>query len=353
MSIVIHSVNELTPSKLTSWLTEINFLQHGTIASTQYEPIIGPFGKSHQLAHLNVQYTESDSQKLPSRLFLKFGKSVKEAFFYNTIARQMTISPLLKCYYSNYDPQLDQTCLLLEDLSETHFQPEWPIPPSEDNCFLLVQTLAQIHALWWQNPILTSEFRPIIPQGRCWSDRRALAIEKLPSFLTFLGDRLSSPRREVYEHLLTSSSHTWDSPTYGPHQTLLHGDMHTWNVFYPYDPLGKLVFFDWNMWDIGCPTDDLAYLIGVHWYPERRKRLEQNLLKTYYHELVKSGITNYSWAELQQDYRNSIIRSLFIPVWQWVRGILPGIWWSHLERTFLAFEDLNCSEVINWNKSDQ
>jgi hypothetical protein len=346
MPIIIHSANELTPTHLTSWLTESNFLQHGRVASIQYEPIIGPFGKSHQLTHLNVQYTESGSQELPTRYFLKFGKSVKEAFFYNTIAKQMTFSPLLTCYHSSYNPQSDQVCLLLEDLSETHFQPEWPLPPSDDICFRIVQTLAQIHALWWQNPILARDFRPVIPPGRCWLDRRALAIEKLPSFLTFLGDRLSSPRKTVYEQLLASSSHIWEIPTNGSHQTLLHGDMHTWNVIYPRDPLGKLVFFDWNMWDIGCPTDDLAYLIGVHWYPERRKRLELILLKAYYDELVKSGITKYTWAELQQDYRNSIVRSLFIPVWQWVRGILPGIWWSHLERTFLAFEDLNCYDII-------
>ena len=74
--------------------------------------------------------------------------------------------------------------------------------------------------------------------------------------------------------------------------------------------------------------------------------MEQNLLQAYYHELVNNGITNYSWSNLQQDYRISIIRSLFIPVWQWVRGILPGIWWSHLERTFLAFEQLNCYDLI-------
>lgn len=346
MTEIIHSLNEITPSILTSWLKESNFLYQGGVSSIYYEPITGPFGKSHQLAYLNIQYTEARHKELSTRFFLKLGRSEKEAYFYNTIAKQMTDSPLLKCYYSAYDPLSDLTCLLLEDLSETHFQPEWPIPPSDDYCFLIVKTIAQIHAMWWQKSILDREFRPAIPPGKSWFDRRALAIEKLPSFLAFLGDRLSSPRSDVYQKLFSSPSYKWNTPTIGSHQTLLHGDLHTWNLFYPCDPLGKLVVFDWNMWDIGCPTDDLAYLIGVHWYPERRKRLGQNLLQAYFNELVSHGILNYSWAELQQDYRNSIVRSLLIPVWQWVRGILPGIWWSHLERTFLAFEELNCSELI-------
>jgi hypothetical protein len=53
----------------------------------------------------------------------------------------------------------------------------------------------------------------------------------------------------------------------------------------------------------------------VHWYPERRKRLEQDLLNAYHHRLVECGIMSYSRDDLQQDYRLSIIRSLLIPVW--------------------------------------
>lgn len=45
---------------------------------------------------------------------------------------------------------------------------------------------------------------------------------------------------------------------------------------------------------------------------------------------------------LWQDYQLGVIRNLFIPIWQWRRGIHPGVWWSHLERAFLAYQDLGC-----------
>ena len=342
---MLSSPEDLTPERLTALLYESRLLTQGVVASIQREPVAGQFGKPHQLSRIHVEYSDAGSQAPSSHFFLKFGKSSKEVFFYNTIATTMPAWLLPGCYYAAHDPQSNQACLLLEDLAETHFQTDWPLPPSADLCFQIVRDLAQIHALWWQSPRLENEFCPALPPDRSWSDRRALAVEKLPAFLTFLGDRISPSRRQTYERLLNSPARLWKISAGAPNQTLLHGDLHAWNVFYPRHPDGGLRFFDWNMWDVGYPTDDLAYLMAVHWYPERRKRLEQDLLNAYHHKLVECGIMSYSRDDLQQDYRLSIIRSLLIPVWQWVRGIHPGIWWSHLERILLAFEDLECCEL--------
>lgn len=348
---MLTSPTGLTPDSILALLAE-NHLLRGEAASIQSDPVVGQFGKSRSLFLLRVEYTHSAP---PGRFCLKFGKSRKEVYFYQVIAPAMasqTSSPtplLPRCHAAAYDPASDQYSLLLEDLSETHFQTDWPLPPANPLCLRTVETLAHFHARWWQHPLLADEFRAAIPPGRSWRDRRALALEKLPDFLAFLGDRLSAPRRHIYRRLAErwagspgSPVPPWEPPPGGPHQTLLHGDMHVWNVFYPRDPAGPLCFFDWNMWDTGCPADDLAYLMAAHWYPERRGRLEQDLLRAYHQALVGCGVSGYSADDLQQDYRAAVIRSLLIPAWQWVRGIQPGIWWSHLERIFLACEDLNC-----------
>lgn len=344
---IIQAEDKLNPESLTVLLREAGLLICGKVASIEVEAAVGPFGKSRQVFHIQAEYRNTGSSAPPSRFFLKFGKSLKEYFFYQTIAQTMTAMPLLRCYSAGYDPGTDQACLLLEDLSKTHLQTEWPLPPSADLCVQTCRLLAQIHAFWWEQPCLISEFNPVIPSGRAWADRRALALQQLPAFLSFLGDRLSPCRRAVYERLLAAPAQLGHRATSAAKLTLLHGDMHVWNVLYPNDLSGVCRIFDWNMWDIGCPTDDLAYLMAVHWYPERRCRLEQDLLRTYYQELVKCGVANYSWDELAQDYRLSIIRSLLIPAWQWVRSIHPGVWWSHLERTFLAFEDQHCADLLD------
>lgn len=346
MPAFLSAADFLMPDHFAILLKEIGLLRQGMVTSIKHEPVTGQFGKSHLLYRILIEYEETGFHTPPNCLFLKFGKSSKETFFYKIIAKSMPESPLLQCYFANYDPEADQTCLLLKDLSKSHFQTEWPIPPSADLCFQTIEDLARIHAYWWQNPRLESEFRSAIPPGRCWEDRRALAIKNLPGFIDFLDDRISVERRSIYERLSASSSRTIETRVNSANQTLLHGDMHLWNVFYPLDSSGNICFFDWNMWDIGCPTDDLAYLIAVHWYPERRRRMEQELLAVYHRRLVDAGVANYPFHDFLYDYRVSVARSLLLPVWQWQRGISPGIWWSHLERIFLAFEDLNCQELL-------
>jgi hypothetical protein len=80
-------------------------------------------------------------------------------------------------------------------------------------------------------------------------------------------------------------------------------------------------------------------MMAVHWYPERRARLEARLLCT-------DGVTDYSLERLWEDYRLSVIGHLAIPIWQQTPGLPPAIWWSHLHRIIAAFEDLDCATFL-------
>jgi aminoglycoside phosphotransferase (APT) family kinase protein len=55
-----------------------------------------------------------------------------------------------------------------------------------------------------------------------------------------------------------------------------HGDAHVWNSLH--SPDGDVRVVDWDDWRLAAPTDDLAYMMALHWYPERRHRLEDALL---------------------------------------------------------------------------
>jgi hypothetical protein len=46
------------------------------------------------------------------------------------------------------------------------------------------------------------------------------------------------------------------------------------------------------------PATDVAYMMAMHWYPERRVRLEAPLLKRYHAGLRAHGITDYSLERL-------------------------------------------------------
>ena len=93
-------------------------------------------------------------------------------------------------------------------------------------------------------------------------------------------------------------------------------------------------------------TDDLAYMMALHWYPERRRRLEQPLLDRYHAALLARGVAGYDRAALAEDYRLSVVWQLTTPVWQAGYKLPPAIWWSHLERILLAVDDLRCRELL-------
>src|SRR5262249_56266901 len=97
---------------------------------------------------------------------------------------------------------------------------------------------------------------------------------------------------------------------------------------------------------VGGAAADLAYMMAVHWYPERRARLEAPLLARYHAGLCARGVSGYSLERLREDYRLSVIGHLAIPVWQQTLGIHPAIWWPHLHRTIAAFEDLDCAALL-------
>ncbi|HSG42907.1 MAG TPA: phosphotransferase [Anaerolineales bacterium] len=158
---------------------------------------------------------------------------------------------------------------------------------------------------------------------------------------------MSTERKGIYDKVLASSNPHCMSDSTRNFRTFLHGDIHFWNFLFPKDSSKhEIRIFDWNSWDIGKGINDLAYMMGLHSYPDLRQRREEHLLKHYHNKLLEQGVANYSWDDFWLDYRESCTINLFIPVWQWQRGTSAIVWWSHLERSFLTFDDLDLMELL-------
>lgn len=71
------------------------------------------------------------------------------------------------------------------------------------------------------------------------------------------------------------------------------------------------------------------------------------VLRRYHAALVAGGVKGYSWDDCRRDYRFAVIRELFVPVWQWSSGMRAGVWWSNLEKIWMAFQDLRCAELLD------
>jgi hypothetical protein len=270
----------------------------------------------------------------------------QEAAFYRQAAPLTPAGLLPRCY----DAQVTEAGarLLLEDLSDTHTMlTVWPLPPSIEVCERIVDTWAAFHAFWWLHPKLGREVGTFPDDALvAWvaNERR----QRYARFAEHLGDRLAPGSRALYDRVLDTLDQRNTPALFRQHCTLVNGDAHVWNVLYPRDAGADSVrLIDWSNWRVGRGVGDIAYMMAVHWYPERRARLEAPLLDRYHAGLCAGGVKDYGREQLQLDYRWAVIGSLLIPVWQQTLGIPPAVWWSHLHRLLAAVDDLDCRALLS------
>jgi hypothetical protein len=266
----------------------------------------------------------------------------REVTFYRDIAVAMTDRVVPRCFSAHWDPGTEGWHLLLEDLGETHvIATTWPLPPSPAQCECIVAALARFHAAWWNDARLGVSIGTL-------RDEAAVArlVQDMTRHLAGIADVLSRERYGLYERLLAAAPVLLKRSGVKRNLTILHGDAHVWNCFLPRDGGADARLFDWDAWRIGVSTTDLAYMMAIHWYPDRRQRLERHLLDHYHNSLLSAGVRGYDRRSLHDDYRRSVLWQTATPLFQAAHNIPPVIWWNNLERIWLAFDDLGCRELL-------
>lgn len=346
-------VEEFSADFLTERLRAGGALPHGRVsavhAGARQTTILST------IVQLRLEYSTDAPVEAPTRLLLKASrggldpslKSVgeREVAFYRQIAPLMPNGPFVRCYDANFSEGAFH--LLLEDLSETHtILTQWPLPPRVEVCEQIIDTWALLHAFWWRHPRLGRDVGTFADDATI-AKGAADTRERYARFAEFLGDRLWPRAREIYGRVLDAYERLYTPARLYATYTLVHGDAHVWNLLYPGDGVASGIrLIDWDAWRIGRGVSDLAYMMAVHWYPERRARLEARLLERYHFAQRARGVTDYTLEHLWKDYRRSVIGLLAIPVWQHMLGLPPGIWWPHLNRIVAAFEDLDCAALL-------
>jgi aminoglycoside phosphotransferase (APT) family kinase protein len=352
----IGNEGQITLAWLTERLRQQRHLTRGTISQLSVEHFQTLL--SH-IYRLQVSYsTDAAHASLPSKLLLKVPRddnevSLKmgkdEVTVYRAIMKAMDDPPIARCFDAFYSEDSGRSHLLLEDLSDTHFQPETPLPLSERHCELCVEALAQLHAFWWEHPDLGTEIGQLFDEASL-KEVLAQTRDALSGFIDFLGDRLSPHRRRAYERAIVFVESFWGRRlTSAKRNTLIHGDAHLWNFLHPKDPLtGRAFLIDLATSNrIRPPTNDLAYMMALQWFPDRRAMMEDALLRHYHAALLARGVKNYSWEDCHLDYRYSVVTQMFTPVLQWAGKQIPiSVWWHNFERISEAYKDLSCAELL-------
>jgi hypothetical protein len=297
-----------------------------------------------------THYSTDAPPSVPSLLYVKASDGAmgrragkREVEFYSAIAPVTADSPAPPCYHAAYDAESGAYHLLLEDLSQTHVTVEREAPAARADVERMLDVLAPFHARWWgdarletvglvDEEIVQNEFNP-----------------DFAGFVDYMGDRLSGERRSIYERVLTTFPGLLaERLVPGRGLTLIHDDAHVWNFVLPRNPEGQVYLVDWQQWGVSAGLCDVAYMIALFWYPERRRRMERDLVRYYHDRLLERGVEDYGWDACWQDYRLFAVRNLLVPLWAWSAG--GPHWgfhrWLQLEKALLAYRDLGCSELL-------
>ncbi len=195
---------------------------------------------------------ESVKTKQLSNLFVKEAKenfaSDHEVVFYNAVSEHIDQLGVPKCIEAVYDDSSKKSIIVLENISATHqmsVEP-YPMPPKIELMKGAINTLAQLHALWWDNEGLETKLSFSLEKVK---QRIALREERqiFKKAFDFLGENLSKSRRELVERIDNDLGElVWKRFEEKKNITLIHGDSHFWNFMFPKGEENKKIYLiDW------------------------------------------------------------------------------------------------------------
>lgn len=317
-------VPDMTPEWMTSVLIASGRLREGRVTSVSAQPIGIGRGYASQNLRLNLTYDEAGDG--PASLFAKLPMTFEipaeaKALIGQVYMREINWYRELKAatpvrtpamVWSGMEPEAWKFCLLLEDLG--HLAEKGQVAScSAEEARLAVRTLGRVHAAWWESDRLANT--PWLPT----SAQQATLLQSMwqaawPGFWEIEGPRLS-PEFEAVGQKTGAAIPALLEKGNASGRTLVHGDYRIENfLFGPAGSDDELVVLDWQVVSFGNGPRDLAYFIGQNLEEATRREQEQELLQLYHSELVRGGVTAYSFDRCYDDYRTGLLLAMYIAI---------------------------------------
>lgn len=346
----ITDVKQATPELLTERFQGNGFLESGSVTAVEKTDSFG--SSAAKWDRLTLTLSDDYAGRVPEHIVLKvyrkdwFGGGRVEWAFYDELAPATPDASVCPVYDCGIDRETKDCHFLMPDLSVTHKEP--PKESTERPHEAVVAELLKYHIRWWNDARL--EEWPFM-QKAGGPLRMAQAIEEadvrdscaqfgkqLGAMADKLGDDLDPNHLAAMERVIEGYPDVFlKRVTDSPSITMLHGDAHLWNLYYPKDPeRDRIILFDWETFKRGLGVYDLAYML-VHGTSGRRD-IERPLLDFYYEGLLAGGIKGYSRDDLMYDFRLSVLSCVFCPI-VWKRAF-------SVRGAMEAYEDWGCEEML-------
>lgn len=308
------TIDGLTPEWLTLALRSSGALPEGAVSHVEAEVIGAGIGFIGTVARLKLSYAGAPAEapatviaKIPSEdpgsrmIGVAFGLYEREVRFYSDLAHECGI-PAPRAFFSHYDATAGQAVILLEDLTGGTFGDQ-VAGASMADAEMAIDAIGPFHARWWESadfakyPWITSGIETIRqPIQMMYAAVWPVALERY-------GHLFPEDIRSLIPDFGRRTMAALDQMQLGP-ETLCHGDYRPDNLFYGSAGSPRsLVVCDWQGPGKATGVVDAAYFITGSLEPEDRRKHEGELLRRYHNHLLEGGVKDYSFHQLQTDYR--------------------------------------------------
>jgi hypothetical protein len=322
------SPDDITDSWLTEVLRDSGTMRHATVTSHVTEPVKAEIGAA-TLVRLVLDYDEAEDgaprsvvAKLPSTRDIRSSQDIwagrlREVRFYQHLSTDPGI-PTPRCYHAEIDERSGAFVLLLEDLSDCRVG---TVDGRPEDAELAVRHLAQFHAHWWNSERLRD-----MRWFRLCPDPTAPGVDSTVTQLRdelgaaffrvreVFGRKLPQPVGVVAEWLVAGGAERLlnpdDTELHGGALTLVHGDYHPAQIFFPAESGGRFVVFDWETVHVANGGQDLARIIVYGLAIDQRADWEDRLVRLYHATLTSQGVIEYDIDRCWLDVRHGLLYSV-------------------------------------------
>ncbi|CAN5125041.1 phosphotransferase [soil metagenome] len=310
-------------------------------------------------ARLTLDLDYAGPTDLPRRVVVKIAQTVMPAqrLYENEVAFYARLRPELEIeapasFAGGFDAESGTQALVMEDLRERGISfPNVTIAVPLDSIRGLIETLAWLHARFWQSPRFAGDLSWVQshmagPLHELFHDPTMFPamiaeVVRTEQFKREMVERLGLTVEQLYDGFRAVQAHQARLP-----QTLLHGDTHIGNTYALPDGRGGLL--DWQLFSRGYCLHDVSYLLDPGLSVAERRTHERELLGLYLDRLRAHGVANAPTPEeAWTEYRRAAVWNVYIG---WLTTPVVNYGWeisvmAHL-RVMTAFEDLETAKLL-------
>jgi ecdysteroid kinase len=245
------------------------------------------------------------------------GGYAREVEFYRRFGADPGI-PVPHCFHADIEPDSGVFVLLLEDMSDARVADGMQL--TVEDIELAVRHLASFHARWWADRRLRDleflRYPGSVADQLFMAQARTALAAALPEAMRRYGAALPKTLITVAERLLED----FDTLIEGRREavydsvTLVHGDFHPGQLFFPSDVGGRFAVFDWQTVSAGSGGDDLARIIVTALDPAQRQACDGRLIELYHSLLVEHGVTAYDIGRCHESFQQGLVTTAIINI---------------------------------------